>query len=1184
LFGGEGDDTLDAQSGNDRIDGGAGNDILRGGDGHDTYLMNLSSGADTIYNYDPNGTDYDVIGYDGITREQLWFERSGDDMIITVIGTDVRTTIVNWYLLATENERANYKIDFIIAGEHVTETINAEALVDLMAPYTPPATQEQFETIRETPEFSSEWSEAWRTNAPPIVPSMADQTINEDGSVTLNILITDDVTPAAGVTVTVQAVRPDNHDVEDLSIVNPPTLSAPDASGNRTLTVNTLPNTSGQVAIRVTATDAGGISTTRDFLITVNAVADVPVVTVAQAVTPTAPLTQPTLDSGSWAINLQAALVDQDGSETLEVRIANVPTGITFSAGSDLGGGVWSFTPAQLPNLRVQGPTSWSQDLALSVTAIARESNGSTATSAPTPLNIVINARPTDISPPTGTALTFDENTAPGTALVTFQRTDADVGDTARFELLNNANGRFTMSPSGVLSTGNVILDHETGPTQSITVRVTDSGGLSYDEQFTITVRDVNEAPSLQNAAFNVLETAPVGTHVGTVAATDPDNYGPYRDFRYRLLGTNANLFAIDERSGAIRLRSQLDADTGTGSYSVNVEVWDGGGIGQGNSRTATVNVTAMPQNEAPQITYAPNFWIPEDSDSVNPPAGRWLRDVSGEYAQVFATDPERGPVTWSVHPNEAGDYDTQFIQINEYGILTAHPRLDYENYGYHDFYVRATDAQGLYTEQLVTVYLTDVPEDPVITGVYGWVEPSNWNTWQYAGTISTVDPDGGPMTYEILSAYVRIEGQSNPDGSGWVNIDEWQAANPSGSVSIDSSGRMQIYWYMYDGWIQPPFWEHYFTTEWHLNLIARDSTGRASLPVGITIKDDGSPNNITFRGVWHPPGFPPVAFDLDGDGIELVSFADSNVSFRLKQDGESSRTGWIGADDALLVLDRDGDGAITHGAEISFVDDLPGAKSDLEGLAAFDTDGDGSFDRDDARFAEFRVWRDANQDGVSQSDELHTLAEHGIASIGLNRTLTGQQAQVTRDNIITATSEFIRSDGTKGLVGDVELAYEGSGYELPVPPPPPGSPPIDEIDRSARDEVNPALLSQASQSNDVDLPDVDEPAPSEFSRAARSASEGEKNSARRRPWRWSDLQGSDVGDEQNVEDTAAAGLRQGALHASLDSVVRRRLQMVEAMASFAPEGASMLELQPRRKVDARTLELLTSVPEVRVM
>jgi hypothetical protein len=41
---------------------------------------------------------------------------------------------------------------------------------------------------------------------------------------------------------------------------------------------------------------------------------------------------------------------------------------------------------------------------------------------------------------------------------------------------------------------------------------------------------------------------------------------------------------------------------------------------------------------------------------------------------------------------------------------------------------------------------------------------------------------------------------------------------------------------------------------------------------------------------------------------------------------------------------------------------------------------------------------------------------------------------------------------------------------------------------------------------------------------------------------------------------------------------------MIEAMAFFAPEGASMLELQPRRKVDARTLELLTSVPEVRVI
>jgi hypothetical protein len=55
-----------------------------------------------------------------------------------------------------------------------------------------------------------------------------------------------------------------------------------------------------------------------------------------------------------------------------------------------------------------------------------------------------------------------------------------------------------------------------------------------------------------------------------------------------------------------------------------------------------------------------------------------------------------------------------------------------------------------------------------------------------------------------------------------------------------------------------------------------------------------------------------------------------------------------------------------------------------------------------------------------------------------------------------------------------------------------------------------------------------------------------------------------------------------GALHASLDTVARRRLQMIDAMASFPAESSTMLELQPHRRVDPHTLELLTAVSGAR--
>ncbi len=63
-----------------------------------------------------------------------------------------------------------------------------------------------------------------------------------------------------------------------------------------------------------------------------------------------------------------------------------------------------------------------------------------------------------------------------------------------------------------------------------------------------------------------------------------------------------------------------------------------------------------------------------------------------------------------------------------------------------------------------------------------------------------------------------------------------------------------------------------------------------------------------------------------------------------------------------MLALDRNGDGKIDSGAEISFTQDVVGAKYDLEGLGAYDTNANGFFDTGDARFSDFRIWQDTNQ------------------------------------------------------------------------------------------------------------------------------------------------------------------------------------------------------------------------------
>ncbi|ULJ70406.1 putative Ig domain-containing protein [Wielerella bovis] len=103
IYGGNGDDVFIGNTGIDYFVGGAGNDILQGGKnddrleggiGNDTYLFNLGDGNDRIY--DSFGSDILKLGQD-ITKQDLWFSRTGRDLTIQILGQQDSVTIEGWY-------------------------------------------------------------------------------------------------------------------------------------------------------------------------------------------------------------------------------------------------------------------------------------------------------------------------------------------------------------------------------------------------------------------------------------------------------------------------------------------------------------------------------------------------------------------------------------------------------------------------------------------------------------------------------------------------------------------------------------------------------------------------------------------------------------------------------------------------------------------------------------------------------------------------------------------------------------------------------------------------------------------------------------------------------------------------------------------------------------------------------
>ncbi|NGZ06664.1 MAG: hypothetical protein G8237_09940, partial [Magnetococcales bacterium] len=180
-----------------------------------------------------------------------------------------------------------------------------------------------------------------------------------------------------------------------------------------------------------------------------------------------------------------------------------------------------------------------------------------------------------------------------------------------------------------------------------------------------------------------------------------------------------------------------------------------------------------------------------------------------------------------------------------------------------------------------------------------------------------------------------------------------------------------------------------------------------------------GNGADAAWRGTIPPPPNDPLVLDLDGDGIEVTA-ADTIVVFDHDGDGVKAGTGWIRPDDGWLVLDRNGNGTIDSGGELFGVNTLKVdgqlARDGFDALRELDDNQDGRIDQQDGDFAALQIWRDLNQDGISQSAELTTLADHGIMAIGVSSIPV--RIDLGSGNIQTAAGTFTYADGRTGNTG----------------------------------------------------------------------------------------------------------------------------------------------------------------------
>jgi hypothetical protein len=322
---------------------------------------------------------------------------------------------------------------------------------------------------------------------------------------------------------------------------------------------------------------------------------------------------------------------------------------------------------------------------------------------------------------------------------------------------INSLTGKITVATANAL-------DYETTPSYSLTVRVTDSGTnnlltgeLSTDQPITINVKNINEAPvpaftagttvttvdsslllSKGKTSINIDETVPGGATVntlvvGTLTFTDQDNNGA---LTYVLVGgvqdtTHTNMWT--DKSGAFQYDSSngkitvLDATKlsyeATKSVTLNFAVTDLPIAGDSKSKSLTTKVSVVVNlnnlNEAPVITSASSFSIAENNKA------------NATVGQVKATDPDTKDSPKQVLTYAFFDGTTT---VGTSGPFTIDPTtgkitiananaLDFETKSNYPLTVRVTDsgtnnslAGELFTDQSLTIHVTDVNETPTVT------------------------------------------------------------------------------------------------------------------------------------------------------------------------------------------------------------------------------------------------------------------------------------------------------------------------------------------------------------------------------------------------------------------------------------------------------------------------------------
>ncbi|HMZ53303.1 MAG TPA: cadherin-like domain-containing protein [Nitrospira sp.] len=541
---------------------------------------------------------------------------------------------------------------------------------------------------------------------------------------------------------TVNGTDPDSGDTKAYSLTDNAggRFAINSVTGQITVANSSLLNyevaTSHNVTVRVT--DSGGLTYDETFTINLTDVNEATPTITSNGGGATASIS--VVENTTAVTTVRAT--DGDTRQTLTYSISGGADATKFAINTSTG--ALSFVAA--PNY--EAPTDNGANNVYNVTVQVSDGNGGTDTQALAVTVTNVNESPTDLSL---SASTVAENAANGTVVGTVTGSDVDAGDTKSYTLTNNAGGRFAINrTTGALTVANgTLLNYEAATSHSVTVRVTDRGGLTYDETFTITVTNVNEAPAGTNATVTINEDTTQTFTTANFGFSDVDAGDSFSAVRIETLPTAGTLTlsgtavtagqvitTADVAAGNLVFTPAANAN-GTGYARFTFSVRDSNNAYDPTPNTLTVNVTAI--NDAPT-----DLSLSASTVAENAANGTVVGTVTG--SDVDAGDTKSYTLT-----NNAGG---RFAINRTTGALTVAngTLLNYEAATSHSVTVRVTDRGGLTYDETFTITVTNVNEAPAGTNATVTINEDTTQTFTTAN-FGFSDVDAG----DSFSA-VRIE------------------------------------------------------------------------------------------------------------------------------------------------------------------------------------------------------------------------------------------------------------------------------------------------------------------------------------------------------------------------------------------------------------------------------------------